>query len=44
MLLKAEDVKDDVQLALIKIRDQQLSDILDAKMKEFKKRKLIKTQ
>lgn len=44
MLLKAEDVKDDVQLALIKIRDQQLSDIPDAKMKEFKKRKLIKTQ
>ena len=35
---------DDVQAALIKIRDHQLSDIPEAKMKEFKKRKLIKTQ
>ena len=41
---KTENVQDDVQAALIKIRDHQLSDIPDAKMKEFKKRKLIRTQ
>ena len=39
-----ENVEDDVQLALMKIRDHKLSDISDAKMKELKKRKLIKTQ
>ena len=33
-----------MQVALTKIRDHQLSEIPDAKMKEFKKRKLIKTQ
>lgn len=39
-----ENVEDDVQLALMKIRDHQQSDISEAKMKELKKRKLIKTQ
>lgn len=39
-----ENVEDDVQLALMKVRDHQLSDISEAKMKELKKRKLIKTQ
>jgi len=39
-----ENVEDDVQLALMKIGDHQQSDISEAKMKELKKRKLIKTQ
>lgn len=39
-----ENVEDDVQVSLMKIRDHKLSDISDTKMKELKKRKLIKTQ
>ena len=35
---------DEVQAALIKIGDQQVSEIPDTKMKELKKRKLIRTQ
>lgn len=43
-LFQAENVQDDVQAALIKIRDQQVSQIPESKMKELKKRKLIRTQ
>lgn len=43
-LFQAENVQDDVQAALIKIRDQQMSQIPESKMKELKKRKLIRTQ
>ena len=39
-----DDVQDTVQEALIKLGHHQLTDIADAKLKEFKKRKLIKTQ
>lgn len=44
LLSQEENVEDDVQVSLMKIRDHELSDISDAKMKELKKRKLIKTQ
>ncbi|XP_015775509.1 PREDICTED: phenylalanine--tRNA ligase alpha subunit-like [Acropora digitifera] len=44
VLRKAENVQDDVQAALIRIRDQQVSQIPESKMKELKKRKLIRTQ
>lgn len=43
-LFQAENVQDDVQAALIKIRDQQVSKIPESKIKELKKRKLIRTQ
>ena len=41
---QVESIQDSVQDSLIKIRMQDYSDIPDAKMKEFKKRKLIATQ
>lgn len=44
VLRKAENVQDDVQAALIKIKDQHVSQIPESKMKELKKRKLIRTQ
>ena len=43
-LFQDENVQDDVQAALIKIRYQQVSQIPESKMKELKKRKLIRTQ
>ena len=44
IVFQTENVQDEVQAELIKIRDHQISEISDAKMKEFKKRKLIRTQ